>query len=101
MRKLSGTRTNWRPQVNLGHTSWFVVWCASQSLSKGVARIWFRGGTHLGGGAPISGGGGTHFGGGGRPPVFRLRPQITRVPLMYFWLPPDFGGRAPPPWLRP
>ena len=29
--------------------------------------------------------------------LVRLRPQITRVPLMYFWLPPDFGGGRPPP----
>ena len=44
-------------------------------------------------------GGGTHFGGrGARAPIFRLRPQITRVPpLMYLWLPPDFGGGGRPP----
>ena len=51
--------------------------------SKGVARIWFRVRGH-----PFR---------GARPPIFRLRPQITRVPLVYFWLPPDFGGPPPPP----
>ena len=42
-------------------------------------------------------GGGHPFRGGGRPPIFRLRPKITSVPLMYFWLPPDFGPLRPPP----
>ena len=42
------------------------------------------------GGAPISG--------GGRPPIFRLRPQITRVPPYVLLATPGFrGGR--PPWL--
>ena len=38
-------------------------------------------------------GGGTHFG-GGRPPIFRLRPQITRVPP--YVLLATLGFRAPP-----
>ena len=36
-------------------------------------------------------GGGTHFG-GGRPPIFRLRPQITRVPPYVFLATPGFRG---------
>ena len=58
--------------------------------NKGVARIWFRGG------APISG--------GGDPLFFASDPKSQGSPLMYFWLPPDFGGGAGPPrppWLRP
>ena len=51
---------------------------------KGVARIWFRGGTH--------------FGGGGADPLFFASdPKSQGSPLMYFWLPPDFGGGRPPP----
>ena len=52
---------------------------------KGVARIWFRGGP-------------THFG-GARPPIFRLRPQITRVPPYVLLATPGFrgGGRPGPP----
>ena len=58
---------------------------------KGVARIWFRGGP-------------THFGGGPDPLFFASDPKSQGSPLMYFWLPPDFGGGPgppPPPWLRP
>ena len=41
-------------------------------------------------------GGPTHFGGGGRPPIFRLRPQITRVPPYVLLATPGFrGGGAP------
>ena len=38
-------------------------------------------------------------GGGARPPIFRLRPQITRVPPYVLLATPGFrggGGRAPP-----
>ena len=53
---------------------------------KGVARIWFRGG------------GATHFGGGGPDPLFFASdPKSQGSPLMYFWLPPDFGGGGPAP----
>ena len=53
--------------------------------SKGVARIWFRGGA-------------THFGGGGPDPLFFASdPKSQGSPLMYFWLPPDFGGGGGPP----
>ena len=45
-------------------------------------------------------GGGTHFG-GGRPLIFRLRPQITRVPPYVLWATPGFRGGVPHPWLRP
>ena len=46
----------------------------------------------------VSGGGGHPFRGGGRPPIFRLRPQITRVPPYVLLATPGFrGGRAPPP----
>ena len=57
-------------------------------------------------------GGGTHFGGApisGATPYFSPQTPNHKGPLMYFWLPPDFG---PPPrplatplcaptWLRP
>ena len=64
--------------------------------TKGVARTWFRGGTHFGGGG----------GGGPDPLFFASGPKSQGSPLMYFWLPPNFGGGgagppAPPPWLRP
>ena len=53
--------------------------------TKGVARIWFRGGGHP-------------FRGGPDPQFFASDPKSQGSPLMYFWLPPDFGGgRAPPP----
>ena len=54
------------------------------TLSKGVARIWFRGGP-------------TYFGGGARPPIFRLRPQITRVPPYVLLATPGFRGGGGPP----
>ena len=50
---------------------------------KSVARIWFRGGHPF-------------RGGGGRPPIFASDPKSQGSPLMYFWLPPDFGGTRPP-----
>ena len=57
---------------------------------KGVARIWFRGGTHFGGPTPY---------------FSPQTPNHNGPPLMYFWLPPDFGGGGAgtpaPPWLRP
>ena len=82
-------------------------WLSCQSISvcwdsiptdcvpdKGVARIWFRGGPHP-------------FRGGPDPLFFASDPKSQGSPLMYFWLPPDFGGGGagppppPPPWLRP
>ena len=41
-------------------------------------------------------GGGTHFGGGGDPLFFASDPKSQGSPLMYFWLPPDFGGGGGP-----
>ena len=35
--------------------------------------------------------------GGGDPPFFASDPKSQGSPLMYFWLPLDFGGGAPPP----
>ena len=42
-----------------------------------------------GGGAPISG--------GPDPLFFASDPKSQGSPLMYFWLPPDFGGGGPGP----
>ena len=52
--------------------------------AKGVARIWFRGGPHP-------------FRGGPDPLFFASDPKSQGSPLMYFWLPPDFGGGPGPP----
>ena len=54
-------------------------------LTKGVARIWFRGG------------GGHPFRGGPDPLFFASDPKSQGSPLMYFCLPPDFGGGPGPP----
>ena len=40
----------------------------------------------------VSGGGGHPFRGGGDPLFFASDPKSQVFPLMYFWLPPDFGG---------
>ena len=55
--------------------------------SKGVARIWFRGGTH--------------FGGGADPLFFALRPQITRVPPYVLLATPFWPGPPAPPLATP
>ena len=42
-------------------------------------------------------GGGHPFRGGPDPLFFASDPKSQGSPLMYFWLPPDFGGGAGPP----
>ena len=63
-----------------------------------------EGGSGQGRSQDLVSGGGHPFRGGARPPIFRLRPQITRVPPYVLLATPGFrGGAGPPrpPWLRP
>ena len=56
----------------------------NRGSTKGVARIWFRGG-------------GTHFGGGADPLFFASDPKSQGSPLCTFGYPWISGGRPPPP----
>ena len=44
----------------------------------------------------VSGGGHPFQAGGADPLFFASDPKSQGSPLMYFWLPPDFGGGADP-----
>ena len=89
------------------------LFCQDCDYLDGSQKIFFGGSRHIqalhlsrspgshseqGRSQDLVSGGGTHFG-GGRPPIFRLRPQITRVPPYVLLATSGFrgGGRPRPP----
>ena len=80
------------PKLNPGYALGPVLSCAPKGECRKAVWMCLRQGRSQ----DLVSGGGTHFG-GPDPLFFVSDPKSQGSPLMYFWLPPDFGGGAGPP----